>query len=144
MTSGTPCPPTDRMAKSTSFKANRWVVMSSSGKRFDASCSRALVQSVVRGRPLADDPSRLGSDRKPAAFSVLAFFGPHLAEWPLGRGKKEGAAVHSIKPIVCGLGLLSLTACFEAEKRFEDFVDKKKELAALEAAAEAAKAKKKG
>jgi hypothetical protein len=52
-----------------------------------------------------------------------------LAEWPLGRGKKEGATVHSIKPIVCGLGLLSLTACFEAEKRFDDFVDKKKELA---------------
>ncbi len=38
ITSGTPWPPTDLMARSTSFSPNVWVVTFSSGKRFDASC----------------------------------------------------------------------------------------------------------
>src|SRR5262249_23578743 len=45
ITSGTPSPPTERMARSTSFSPNRWVVTSSSGKRLDASCSSASSQA---------------------------------------------------------------------------------------------------
>src|SRR5437762_3065025 len=41
ITSGTPSPPTDLMARSTSFNPNRCVVTSSSGKRFEASCANA-------------------------------------------------------------------------------------------------------
>src|SRR6266481_5712839 len=37
ITSGTPWPPTERMARSTSFSPNLWVVTRSSGKRLDAS-----------------------------------------------------------------------------------------------------------
>src|SRR5437660_11941742 len=36
ITSGTPLPPTDLMARSTSFKGKRCVVIFSSGKRFEA------------------------------------------------------------------------------------------------------------
>src|SRR4051812_18133362 len=41
ITSGTPCPPTDLIARSTSFRPKRWVVIFSSGKRFDANCASA-------------------------------------------------------------------------------------------------------
>ena len=46
ITSGTPWPPTDRMARSTSFSPKRWVVTFSSGKRFEASCSSASSQAL--------------------------------------------------------------------------------------------------
>src|SRR6266852_9178548 len=46
ITSGTPCPPTERMARSTSFNPNLWVVTFSSGKRLDASCARASSQAL--------------------------------------------------------------------------------------------------
>src|SRR5216684_3126308 len=45
ITSGTPWPPTDLMARSTSLSAKRWVVTLSSGKRLDASCCRASSQA---------------------------------------------------------------------------------------------------
>ena len=46
ITSGTPWPPTDLMARSTSLSPKRWVVILSSGKRFDASCCRASSQAL--------------------------------------------------------------------------------------------------
>ena len=46
ITSGTPSLPTERMARSTSFKPNLCVVISSSGKRFDAICSSASSQAL--------------------------------------------------------------------------------------------------
>ena len=46
ITSGTPSLPTERMARSTSFKPNRCVVISSSGKRFEAICSSASSQAL--------------------------------------------------------------------------------------------------
>ena len=45
ITSGTPWPPTDLMARSTSFSPNLWVVIFSSGKRRDASCASASSQA---------------------------------------------------------------------------------------------------
>ena len=45
ITSGTPSPPTALIALSTSFRPKRCVVTSSSGKRFDASCSSASSQA---------------------------------------------------------------------------------------------------
>src|SRR5581483_10567330 len=41
ITSGTPFPPTERIARSTSLSPKRCVVTFSSGKRRDASCARA-------------------------------------------------------------------------------------------------------
>ena len=46
MTSGTPCPPTDLIARSTSFNPKRWVVTFSSGKRFEASWASASSQAL--------------------------------------------------------------------------------------------------
>ena len=46
ITSGTPLPPTERMARSTSLSPNLWVVTSSSGKRLEASCSSASSQAL--------------------------------------------------------------------------------------------------
>ena len=46
ITSGTPWPPTERMARSTSFSPKRWVVTFSSGKRFEASCASASSQAL--------------------------------------------------------------------------------------------------
>ena len=46
ITSGTPSLPTERMARSTSFNPNLCVVISSSGKRFDAICSSASSQAL--------------------------------------------------------------------------------------------------
>ena len=46
ITSGTPSLPTERMARSTSFKPNLCVVISSSGKRFDAICSSASSHAL--------------------------------------------------------------------------------------------------
>ena len=46
MTSGTPSPPTDLMARSTSFNPNRCVVTSSNGNRLDASCASANSQAL--------------------------------------------------------------------------------------------------
>ncbi len=46
ITSGTPSPPTDLMARSTSLSPKRWVVTSSSGKRFEASCASASSQAL--------------------------------------------------------------------------------------------------
>ena len=45
ITSGTPSPPTALIALSTSFRPKRCVVTSSSGNRFDASCSSASSQA---------------------------------------------------------------------------------------------------
>src|SRR5688500_684478 len=45
ITSGTPCPPTDLIARSTSFRPKRWVVTFSSAKRFEASCCSASSQA---------------------------------------------------------------------------------------------------
>ncbi len=45
MTPGTPWLPTERMARSTSFRPKRCVVISSRGKRFEAICSRASSQA---------------------------------------------------------------------------------------------------
>ena len=53
ITSGTPWPPTDLMARSTSFRPNVWVVTFSSGKRFEASCCQrelAGLDSCGRAR----------------------------------------------------------------------------------------------
>src|SRR5258707_13519796 len=46
ITSGTPWPPTDLIARSTSFKPNRCVVTFSTGKRLDASCATATSQAL--------------------------------------------------------------------------------------------------
>src|SRR5205807_5999618 len=46
ITSGTPWPPTDLMARSTSLSAKRCVVTFSSGKRLDASCCSASSQAL--------------------------------------------------------------------------------------------------
>ncbi len=46
ITSGRPSPPTERMARSTSFNPKRWVVTSSSGKRFEANCASASSQAL--------------------------------------------------------------------------------------------------
>ena len=46
ITSGTPSPPTDLMARSTSFSPNLWVVTFSSGKRLEASCASASSQAL--------------------------------------------------------------------------------------------------
>src|SRR5262249_23651963 len=46
ITSGTPWPPTDLMARSTSLSPNLWVVTFSKGKRFEASCARASSQAL--------------------------------------------------------------------------------------------------
>ena len=46
MTSGTPWPLTDLMARSTSLSPNLWVVILSSGKRRDASCASASSQAL--------------------------------------------------------------------------------------------------
>ena len=46
ITSGTPCPPTDLIARSTSFRAKRCVVTFSKGKRFEASWARASSQAL--------------------------------------------------------------------------------------------------
>src|SRR5215831_12897868 len=46
ITSGTPCPPTERMARSTSLRPNLWVVTRSSGKRLEASCASASSQAL--------------------------------------------------------------------------------------------------
>src|SRR2546430_13023655 len=46
ITSGTPWPPTDLMARSTSFSPNLWVVTFSSGKRFEASCASASSHAL--------------------------------------------------------------------------------------------------
>src|SRR5262245_60419078 len=46
ITSGTPSPPTDLMARSTSLNPNLWVVTFSSGKRLDASCAKASSQAL--------------------------------------------------------------------------------------------------
>src|SRR4026209_160006 len=46
MTSCTPWPPTDLMARSTSFNPKVWVVTFSSGKRCDASCCSASSQAL--------------------------------------------------------------------------------------------------
>ncbi len=46
ITSGTPSSPTERMARSTSLSPKRWVVTSSSGKRFEASCASASSQAL--------------------------------------------------------------------------------------------------
>src|SRR5947209_17289235 len=46
ITSGTPWPPTDLMARSTSLSPNLWVVIFSSGKRFEASCASASSHAL--------------------------------------------------------------------------------------------------
>ena len=46
MTSGTPWPPTDLIARSTSFNAKRCVVTFSSGKRFEASWASASSHAL--------------------------------------------------------------------------------------------------
>src|SRR5437660_4681473 len=46
ITSGTPSPPTERMARSTSSSPKRWVVIRSSGKRLEASCAKASSQAL--------------------------------------------------------------------------------------------------
>src|SRR6516165_3537422 len=46
ITSATPSPPTERMARSTSSSPKRWVVISSSGKRLEASCAKASSQAL--------------------------------------------------------------------------------------------------
>ncbi len=46
ITSGTPLPPTERMARSTSLSPNLCVVIISSGKRLEASCSSASSQAL--------------------------------------------------------------------------------------------------
>ena len=46
ITSGTPWPPTDLMARSTSFSPKVCVVTFSSGKRFEASCCSASSQAL--------------------------------------------------------------------------------------------------
>ena len=46
ITSGTPWPPTDLMARSTSLSPNLWVVTFSNGKRFEASCARASSHAL--------------------------------------------------------------------------------------------------
>src|SRR5262249_30233030 len=44
--SGTSCPPTDRIARSTSFRPKRCVVTFSSGNRFDASWASASSHAL--------------------------------------------------------------------------------------------------
>ena len=46
ITSATPSPPTERMARSTSSSPKRWVVINSSGKRLEASCAKASSQAL--------------------------------------------------------------------------------------------------
>src|SRR5262249_57453367 len=46
ITSGTPWPPTDLMARSTSLSPNLWVVTFSNGKRFEASCASASSHAL--------------------------------------------------------------------------------------------------
>src|SRR5262249_15285614 len=46
ITSGTPWPPTDLRARSTSLSPNLWVVTFSNGKRFEASCARASSHAL--------------------------------------------------------------------------------------------------
>src|SRR5262249_15450273 len=46
ITSATPSPPTDLMARSTSLRPNLWVVTFSSGKRFEASCASASSHAL--------------------------------------------------------------------------------------------------
>jgi hypothetical protein len=46
ITSGTPWPPTDLIARSTSFSGKRCVVTLSRAKRFDASCCSASSQAL--------------------------------------------------------------------------------------------------
>src|SRR5215472_3641425 len=46
ITSGTPLPPTDLMARSTSRNPKLWVVTFSSGKRCEASCCRASSHAL--------------------------------------------------------------------------------------------------
>src|SRR5262249_238895 len=46
ITSGTPWPPTDLMARSTSLSLNLWVVTLSNGKRFEASCASASSHAL--------------------------------------------------------------------------------------------------
>src|SRR5215471_17306770 len=46
ITSATPSPPTERMARSTSSNPKRWVVISSSGKRLEASWAKASSQAL--------------------------------------------------------------------------------------------------
>src|SRR5690242_6854603 len=46
ITSGTPWPPTERMARSTSYSPNACVVIFSRGNRLEASCCRASSQAL--------------------------------------------------------------------------------------------------
>src|SRR5262249_41400058 len=46
ITSGTPWPPTERIARPTSFNPKAWVVIFSSGKRLEASCCSASSQAL--------------------------------------------------------------------------------------------------
>src|SRR5262249_24134907 len=46
ITSGTPWPPTDLMARSTSLSPNLWVVTFSNGNRFEASCASASSHAL--------------------------------------------------------------------------------------------------
>ena len=68
ITSGTPWPPTDLMARSTSFSPNLWVVTFSSGKRLEASCAKrelagleAVSACALDGDELHRDLFRAGS-----------------------------------------------------------------------------------
>ena len=71
ITSLTPSPPTERMARSTSLSPNLWVVTSSSGKRWEASCASASSQARKlwpRAGSASDVLGRVVAERMRAAL----------------------------------------------------------------------------